>query len=88
MRPRTGLARLVEPHREAVTELLQRAPLIGIPQVKHQKVLWRVVISLDHVLYGVVATGRRCRRTRSPSARTVSRAGCAGRPRDGFPRYV
>lgn len=34
------------------------APLLGIEQVKHRKVLWRVVIALDHVLYGVVVAGR------------------------------
>lgn len=34
------------------------APMLGIEQVKHRKVLWRVVIALDHVLYGVVVAGR------------------------------
>ncbi|MER5217943.1 hypothetical protein ABT063_47470 [Streptomyces sp. NPDC002838] len=34
------------------------APMLGIEQVKHRKVVWRVVIALDHVLYGVVVAGR------------------------------
>lgn len=34
------------------------APLLGLDQVKHRKVLWRTVIALDHVLYGVVVAGR------------------------------
>ncbi|WP_037891397.1 hypothetical protein [Streptomyces viridochromogenes] len=34
------------------------APLLGIQQVKQRKVLWRVVIAFDHVLYGVVVAGR------------------------------
>lgn len=34
------------------------APLLGIEQAKRRKVLWRVLIALDHVLYGVVVAGR------------------------------
>lgn len=33
-------------------------PLLGIERVKHREVLWRLVIALDHVLYGVVVAGR------------------------------
>lgn len=34
------------------------APMLGIQQARHRKVVWRVVIALDHVLYGVVVAGR------------------------------
>ncbi|MFD8427758.1 hypothetical protein [Streptomyces coelicoflavus] len=34
------------------------APLLGIQQARERKVLWRVGIALDHVLYGVVVAGR------------------------------
>ncbi|MGW5481546.1 hypothetical protein [Streptomyces sp. NPDC004008] len=33
-------------------------PMLGIERVKHREVLWRMVIALDHVMYGVVVAGR------------------------------
>ncbi|MFE5689058.1 hypothetical protein [Streptomyces sp. NPDC056512] len=33
-------------------------PMLGIQRAKHREVLWRVVVALDHVLYGVVVAGR------------------------------
>lgn len=33
-------------------------PMLGIRHVKHRPVLWRLMIALDHVLYGVVVAGR------------------------------
>jgi hypothetical protein len=34
------------------------APVLGIRYARQRRVLWRVLVALDHVLYGIVVAGR------------------------------
>jgi hypothetical protein len=34
------------------------APVLGVRHARHRRVLWRVMVALDHILYGVVVGGR------------------------------
>jgi hypothetical protein len=34
------------------------APVLGVRHAEEHRVLWRVMVALDHVLYGVVVAGR------------------------------
>jgi hypothetical protein len=34
------------------------APALGVEHARHRQALWRAVIAVDHVLYGVVVAGR------------------------------
>jgi hypothetical protein len=34
------------------------APVLGIRHARERRVLWRVMVAMDHVLYGVVVAGR------------------------------
>ncbi|MFF5265279.1 hypothetical protein ACFY4C_40890 [Actinomadura viridis] len=60
---------------------LALAPVLGLRHTRRHPVLWRVVIALDHVLYGVVVAGRLAPeppRTRRPAWSACS---TAARPR-------
>ncbi|MFD5272244.1 hypothetical protein [Streptomyces sp. NPDC058335] len=37
---------------------LALAPALGVQRAEQRRVLWRLVVVLDQVLYGVVVTGR------------------------------
>ncbi|RZB14036.1 hypothetical protein StrepF001_40290 [Streptomyces sp. F001] len=37
---------------------LALAPVLGVQHAKQRRMLWRLVVALDHVLYGVVVAGR------------------------------
>lgn len=47
------------------------APLLGIHHARQRRVLWRLMVALDHLLYGVVVEGRLAPEPPVP----VSRAG-------------
>jgi hypothetical protein len=34
------------------------APLLGVRHARERRVLWRALVALDHVLYGIVVAGR------------------------------
>jgi hypothetical protein len=48
------------------------APALGVRHVHRRRVLWRALVALDHVLYGLVVAGRLAPEPPSvPSARTT-----------------
>jgi hypothetical protein len=34
------------------------APVLGVRHAREHRVLWRLMVALDHVLYGIVVAGR------------------------------
>ncbi|WP_157430910.1 hypothetical protein [Actinomadura macra] len=60
------------------------APALGVRSVRERGVVWRVVVALDHVLYGVVVAGRLAPvrpAARRPALRRIISGRRAGGPR-------